>query len=204
MILSDGEIEHAIAEGLITIDPVPTKEFYSASAVDLRLGSDLFILKTEAELRDEEPPGVERPIVLDLENLDIREWLRKYARPAITDSDGTYPFPPKLFLLGMTQEQVSLPKASKIAARVEGKSSFARTGLTIHMTAPTIHANPTGTIALEMYNFGNYPVRLRPGMRICQLIFEQTVGTPEKGYQGSFARQATKKKGGARKPSRSR
>jgi dCTP deaminase len=29
----------------------------------------------------------------------------------------------------------------------------------------------------------------RPGMRICQLIFEQTLGTPEKGYQGQFAGQ---------------
>lgn len=66
----------------------------------------------------------------------------------------------------MTKEFVEIPKGSKIAARVEGKSSLARTGLTIHMTAPTIHADFSGTIALEMYNFGVYPVRLRPGMRI--------------------------------------
>jgi hypothetical protein len=31
-----------------------------------------------------------------------------------------------------------------------------------------------------------------PGMRICQLIFEQTLGTAERGYKGQFAGQTSK------------
>jgi dCTP deaminase len=34
---------------------------------------------------------------------------------------------------------------------------------------------------------------LKPGMRICQLIFEQTLGTPQRGYQGQFSGQSSPK-----------
>ncbi|MEZ5888805.1 MAG: hypothetical protein R3D52_00230 [Xanthobacteraceae bacterium] len=61
--------------------------------------------------------------------------------------------------------------------------------LIVHITAPTIHAGFDGRIRLEMVNHGKIPIRLRPGMRICPLIFEQTLGTPEKGYQGQFSGQ---------------
>jgi len=40
-----------------------------------------------------------------------------------------------------------------------------------------------------MFNFGPHEIVLDAGMKICQLIFEQTRGTPEKGYQGIFAGQ---------------
>jgi dCTP deaminase len=36
---------------------------------------------------------------------------------------------------------------------------------------------------LEICNFGPHDVVLDAGMKICQLIIEQTLGTPEKGYQ---------------------
>ena len=57
------------------------------------------------------------------------------------------------------------------------------------MTAPTIHAGFDGQLRLEMYNLGSLRVKLHAGMRVCQLIFEQTLGTPEKGYAGQFAGQ---------------
>jgi dCTP deaminase len=92
--------------------------------------------------------------------------------------------------LAWTAERVSIPVNSRLAARVEGKSSLARLGIGIHITAPTVHSGFEGQIQLEMFNFGPNAVTLDTGMRVCQLIFEQTVGTPEKGYAGSFAKQA--------------
>jgi len=70
-------------------------------------------------------------------------------------------------------------------------SSLARLGLGVHVTAPTIHAGFDGHIRLEMVNHGKLPIRLRTGMRICQLIFEQTLGTPDKGYRGHFSGQSS-------------
>ncbi len=57
------------------------------------------------------------------------------------------------------------------------------------MTAPTIHSGFRGQIQLEMCNQGPLRVKLTPGMPICQLIFELTLGTPEKGYAGMFSGQ---------------
>jgi dCTP deaminase len=66
---------------------------------------------------------------------------------------------------------------------------LARFGLGIHITAPTIHSGFKGRIQLEIINHGPTPVTLRENMKVCQLIFEQTLGTPEKGYQGQFQGQ---------------
>jgi dCTP deaminase len=66
---------------------------------------------------------------------------------------------------------------------VEGKSSLARLGLGVHITAPTIHSGFGNSIRLEIINHGAVPIRLRAGMRICQIVFELTLGTPQKGFQ---------------------
>jgi len=95
-------------------------------------------------------------------------------------------------------ERIQLPPASRLAARVEGKSSLARLGLGVHVTAPTIHAGfgatrdpdyPGSAIRLEMWNIGPLRIKLEKGMPICQLIFEWVDGTPEKGYAGQLAVQ---------------
>jgi dCTP deaminase len=102
---------------------------------------------------------------------------------------------PLSFLLGWTVERIQLPHESRIAARVEGKSSVARLGLGVHVTAPTIHAGfgATGdpnyagsSIRLEIWNIGPLRIKLEKGMPICQMIFEWVDGTPEKGYAGQF------------------
>ena len=93
------------------------------------------------------------------------------------------------FVLGWTAETISLPSASRFAARVEGKSSLARLALVVHMTAPTIHPGFQGQIQLEICNHGPLKIELMPGMRICQLVVEMVYGTPEAGYSGMFKGQ---------------
>src|SRR5262249_55910787 len=83
--------------------------------------------------------------------------------------------------------------------RVEGKSSMGRLGLGVHVTAPTIHAGfgdkegdpdyPGTVLQLEIWNINRVPIVLDAGLPICQLIFEEVHGTPEKGYAGRFAVQ---------------
>jgi dCTP deaminase len=124
--------------------------------------------------------------------------IAEYLRPVERTADG-FLIAPGQFYLGWTQERIQLPHRSRIAARVEGKSSLARLGLGVHVTAPTIHAgfgfsdlDPSfvgSPIQLEIWNTGPLPVILRPGLRICQLIFEWVDGTPEQGYSGQFSFQ---------------
>ena len=181
MILTDREIKIAIDQKIISIDPPPSGDKYSSSSVDLTLGRSLTKFR-EAE------PGIRRSIDFSrIENHD--SVLNDVTETIQIDPKNGYELEPREFVLAWTAEHVDLKLHSQIAARVEGKSSLARFGIAVHITAPTIHSGFNGCIRLEVANHGTMPVTLREGMKFCQLIFEQTLGTPEKGYQGQFQHQ---------------
>jgi dCTP deaminase len=186
VILTDREIKIAVERGMIQITPAPDDDVaFSSTAVDLTLDSTIITF-------DEPKDGIEK--IIDPAQASVSEIIRGLTKSQKIKASG-WPLPPKVLVLGWTKEFVGLDIATRIAARVEGKSSLARLGLGVHVTAPTIHAGFTGQIQLEMINHGTVPIRLRPGMRICQLIFEATLGTPDRGYQGQFLGQtATGKK----------
>jgi dCTP deaminase len=123
--------------------------------------------------------ALEQAIDPSHEKFVAEKILEKITKQISIDKNGYLLCPNKL-VLGWTVERVNLPIHSRIAARVEGRSSLARFGLGVHITAPTIHAGFNNPIRLEIFNHGVLPIRLRTGMRICQLIFETTLGTPQK------------------------
>jgi dCTP deaminase len=163
------------------IDPRPVA--YDSTSCDLTLDSVISeFIKAEK--------GLEQTIDPVNANFKDEEILRGITK-RITIDDHGYVLHPKDFILGWTSEYVNLKYDTRIAARVEGKSSLARLGVAIHMTAPTIHAGFEGQIRLEIANNGLFPIRFRPKMRVCQLIFETTLGAPEKAYQEQFSRQTS-------------
>lgn len=111
--------------------------------------------------------------------------------PCPHESDGSVILEPGSFTLGITRERVELPESSRIAARVEGRSSLGRIGLGVHVTAPTIHSGFRGRITLEITNHGALPIKVRPGMVICQLIFDHVFGTPSAVMSGMFQDQTS-------------
>lgn len=72
------------------------------------------------------------------------------------------------FILASTLEKITLGNA--MCAQVDGKSSYGRKGLQVHMTAGWIDSCFSGNITLEMCTIGQ-PIRLEVGMPICQLVF---------------------------------
>ena len=188
MILTDREIQIALERKLLIIDPEPTTEAYSSTTVDLTLDSNL----SEYE---EATGGIEYIVDPSHKDYDHEEALAKLTRSVRIESDG-YVFKPNKLILAWTAEYVELPIHSRAAARIEGKSSLSRLGIGVHITAPIIHAGFKGQIRLEMVNQGIVPIRLKAGMRICQLCFEQTLGTPVKGYEGRFVGQTAEGKKG--------
>ena len=87
---------------------------------------------------------------------------------------------PGQFVLGHTLEYLKLPR--NIAAEINGRSSFARLGIEIHMTAPFIEAGFDGCLTLEIANSGHSTVKLYPGMRIAQLRFYRCTSEPSVSY----------------------
>ena len=176
MILTDREILIALREKQIIIDPQPDLSIaVSSTTIDLTL-SDTF----------KEWPGTKgisiRPGVEGYKYSEVAK-LQKSA-PA-----GPYTLKSKAFVLAWTVEKLFIPNTSRLAARVEGKSSLARLGVTVHATAPVIHSGFKGAIQLELCNLGPNEIILDPGMYVCQLVFELTSGTPERGYSGIFQDQ---------------
>jgi len=179
MILSNSAIFSALDEKRLIIDPEPIPRNpaddpnadwpYGTSAIDLRLGDEVSWFNEGLAI-----------------NIDLRRG--KFAKlfgpnsssRKITD-DQPYSLMPGKLVLANTLERVELPiisGGSSLAARVEGRSSFARCGLLVHFTAPTIHAGFKGRITLELINLGSIPILLYPRSYICQLIVEEVVGTP--------------------------
>ena len=192
MILCDREILAAMLRRAIRISPTPSRGRFSSTALDLTLSAEL--------RRWKEAPnsGAELRLQPGLPSFNITKILDDYTERITIPADG-FQLAPGSFVLGWTAEKIQLPYRSRIAARVEGKSSLARLGLGIHVTAPTIHAgfgyNPLdenyegNELQLEIWNVGRFPIVLDPGIAICQLIFETVDGTPHIGYRGQFADQ---------------
>jgi dCTP deaminase len=129
---------------------------------------------------------------------DFAVLLRDHSERVAIPAEG-YVMRAGSFVLGWTVERIWLPHRSRLAARVEGKSSLARLGIGFHVTAPTIHAGfgykkgddayPGTPLQLEIWNGGPLDVKLEAERPVCQLIFELVDGTPEKGYEGRFSIQ---------------
>jgi len=81
---------------------------------------------------------------------------------------------PRSFVLGVTLEWIRLPH--DLAGYVIGKSSLGRRGLII-ATATGVHPGFTGCLTLELTNVGEIPIRIQPGLRVCQLFLHEVKGT---------------------------
>jgi dCTP deaminase len=182
MILTDRDILAALLGRTIAISPEPALIAYSSTSVDLSLSRELMVFRAVNDLAGE---------VIDPARGDFcfKAAMARFTSPHRIGPEG-FDLNPQGMVLGWTAEKLDLSLKAQLAARVEGKSSLARFGLAIHVTAPTIHAGFAGNIQLEIVNHGPVPVRLRAGMRICQLILEQTASVAEHGYAGQFQGQA--------------
>ena len=178
MVLSDIEIQAEInAKRLIFDPPITDLNRIGSSSVDLLLHEELVILP--------EGPVSGITIVPSDDQVDVMKILNTYGKgKTLSEPSSTHRMAPHRFLIGKTLEEVTLP--SHLAARIEGKSSLARLGLAVHVTAPTVLAGFKGRLYLEMYNVGPFQIELKARMKIAQLILEH-VGLPAlKEYQGQF------------------
>src|SRR5215212_5574430 len=66
------------------------------------------------------------------------------------------------FLLWQTKEKVGTPPVDPwFICFVDGKSTRARAGLLVHLTAPTIQAGWSGNVTLEIANLGPFYLLLQ-------------------------------------------
>lgn len=166
MILSDIDIKAKIESNEIVIDPKPDfKSALGTVSIDLRLGGQFMKYRT-----------TDRPFI------DVRDskTFENLTETVTKSEEEAFVIHPGEFVLGSTWEKIELP--ANLAGRLEGKSSLGRLGIVIHSTAGKVDPGFKGNLVLEITNIGNLPVMLYPGMRVCQLLFEQLSTPTSKVY----------------------
>lgn len=99
---------------------------------------------------------------------------------------GIYCLQPNEFILASTNEYLNIPDDK--AGYVEGRSSIGRIGLQVQ-NASFIDAGFEGQITLELNNQSKYPILLKPGVRICQLVLFEMTGPAQQPYCGKYQGQ---------------
>ncbi len=179
MILSDKEILMEIRSGRLRFDPAIEDGQISPSSIDLHLSDQFTIFTRNA-------PGV--GIVIDLEKVeDLEKTLEPFGTKKVLAAGDSLTLNPGDFVLGFTRESVELPNF--LAARVEGRSSYARLGISVHQTAPTIHATFSGQIRLEISHNGLFACKLSPGSKICQMVIERLGSPAQRSLNSQFQSQ---------------
>ena len=188
MRLAATRIEEEIASGGLGFDPpIDPALQIGPSSVDLLLSDTFFLINTPVEAgiaKTGIESGSGTPI--DLRTYSWGRFVEEFGTKT-GPSPGTdyFDLPPNRLVIGMTKEAVRLPQ--HLGGRVEGKSSLARIGLFIHISAPTIHPGVDSKITLEFYNVGPVPIRVHANDPICQLVIEEVSGVGL--YEGQFQRE---------------
>lgn len=166
--LSDTAYEAEMRSGSIRFDPELTDEQYQPASVDLRLGKDFLLYARHGE-------------VVTLHDA-------KYKSSTLIPQHCEYAFDlyPGQFVLGTTLERIALDNT--VVGFVEGRTSIGRLGVSVHATARVIDPGFSGTLTLHLYNLQPNPVRLIPGMRICQIVFAK-VQASTRAYSGKYQNQ---------------
>ncbi len=179
VVLSDRDILKALDAGTIRIEPYPDlgKQLGSVS-VDFRLGTTFMVFEhSRFSFIDPRHPQ------------SIGDAMRTIEVPP----DEPFIMQPGDFALASTMESLELP--DNLLGRLEGRSSIARLGITVHSTAAVFEPGWIGTATMELSNLGRMAVALYPGMRICAFSFEtvsSSVMTPYRDkINNKYAGQVT-------------
>lgn len=198
MILSDRDIRRDMAKTSghrLVFNPPLLPAQIQTSTINLRVG-DRFVklrFRKEATAR-----ATLTHIRLD-QLSDYRSVEKDYGEEFLVAAGQRFILEPNTSALAWTYEKIVIPPY--LAGRIEGRSSLARIGLTIHNTAPTIHPgfgySPDGKaigypVCLELTNQReDLAIEILPGSIDCclsQLILEKVSSVPSELYfrRGQF------------------
>ncbi|HAK95465.1 MAG TPA: dCTP deaminase [Planctomycetes bacterium] len=166
MILTKNAILREIRARQIVIRPFDRSAVGSAS-IDLTLGDTIRVFDAT------------QSVVELAADVDPKRYSKK------TSIKGGYILRPGEFVLGMTVETITLPPT--ICGWLQSRSRFARIGFMSHVAAPFICPGVSNRQVLEIYNVSNHNILLKPGIKVCQLIFQRCEGAAV--YRGKFKRQ---------------
>lgn len=191
MYLSDRDIVAAIESGRLIVRPRPDFEkALSPTSLDLTLDK-----VEEAKVwdidryRDRNKVAGISEKEIGLGDFDYNRFADEYLIPVPEDGSQLVfrkgrevVIKPRGFLIWQTKEWVETLRDSQLMCFVDGKSKLSRTGLLVHLTAPTIHTSWGGNITLEIANVGEFAFILKEDDRVVQITVATVSSIPEKDY----------------------
>lgn len=176
------ELDDSLRQGFIIIDPMPDLTIYlGSSTIDLDLGCKLEIPDVPFEVVVINNEMVVRLFVMDFrENHHDRLLLEQHT--GITKIDQSwkrfdlkekeiFELPVGMQVNIFTKQVICIPY--DLEANLDGRSCFARKGITTHITSSRFDAGFCGFLTLEVKNGGSCNFNLVPGMRIASLSFHE-------------------------------
>jgi deoxycytidine triphosphate deaminase len=171
MYLSDSEINRRLDEmGFESDDPsspFSPQEQIQPCSIDLRLSNVFWQPQSHKKV------DLRKSALLELKP-------RRYWKKVVLRSGECITLKPGRLLLGRVSEKFTIP--ADCAGKIEGRSSFARLGLSIHCTGDFINPGYRGHMPLELVNNGPNPIKIFPHIPICQLALVKLLGTPQRRY----------------------
>ena len=149
--LPDVLIKKYLKSKKIIIKPAPKPGDFKSVGVKMHLGEELLLPqgRQRINLSQDEPPKFKK----------------------IKIGRAGYLLKPGAFILGTTKEVYQVKR--DIAGLIDGRSTLAHLGLTIHGTSAVVEGNydHLGSITLEIKNQGPFELILKAGMSIGMLVF---------------------------------
>lgn len=168
-VLTRKEILEYLLQRKIVIEPLLEAEQINSASIDLRLDGFFVEFKT-AKL-----PHID-PAKIDIEYSKFLEFIE------LEVPEDEYYLQPKRFVLAQTFEYLALP--NDVVGYLDGRTTVARQGLTVHAAAGFVDPGFRGHLVFELLNAGEMPIKLYPLMRIAKISFFRC--SPTKPYTGPY------------------
>ncbi len=172
MLLPDFMIEEHVLTGALGIDPFDPLCIQPAS-YDVHLGKHAI-----RPLKHTDPIRIRDLIYVGLGGSIPIKAVGAEAEAAWLGS--MLYLPPHTFILGELQEHIRIPPG--LAAKIEGKSSVGRGGVTVHVTAGWVDPGWDGVLTLELCNLSKNTLILDVGQKIAQISFYMMAAPAKRPY----------------------
>jgi len=171
-LLTLNQIVDCLQKREVVVEPLLSGEQIDCASINLRIGNYF------AEFRSAKMACIDPGTIGDTYKnfLDFVE-IEFFEEP--------FYLQPKRFVLAQTFEYISLP--NNVVGHLEGRSSVAREGLTVHAAAGLVDPGFRGHLVFELLNAGEMPLALYPLMSVAKISFERTSGKAQ--YSGQYRGQ---------------
>lgn len=171
-VLTDVDIRRALKTGELKVQPSLSEDQIGPGSIDVALSNEFLKLKE----------GLKKTKPLDTKNVTFEDLFEEIRAESIIIT-------PNELVLAKTLERITL--APDLCGWIQGRSRFARLGLTAHVASSFIQPGSDNRQVLEIVNLSPVPLTIHAGMRICQIIFERTTSKAQRAYSkiGKFAKQ---------------